>query len=117
MKIEAGRATSNCPDLIAEWVDDTPALWRDMTPEQKGALLLAHHEGRVIQSYIGQGDWVKALPGWNDNVAYRVKPESSKPREFWIVIYDGTAWDSEAQAQEWAEPLHSMVVRVREVLE
>jgi hypothetical protein len=27
---------------------DTPKLWRDMTPEEKGALLLAHHEGKVI---------------------------------------------------------------------
>jgi hypothetical protein len=26
-----------------------PKLWRDMTPEEKGALLLAAHEGKVIE--------------------------------------------------------------------
>lgn len=26
-------------------------LWRDMTPEEKGALLLAKHEGKRIQCF------------------------------------------------------------------
>ncbi len=55
---------------------DTPKLWRDMTPEEKGALLLAHHEGRGIE--IATRDhkaWYDANPTWQENFAYRVKPE------------------------------------------
>jgi len=41
--------------------DDTPKLWRDMTDAEKGALLLAEHEG-------------KEIPGL-DAFAYRVRPK------------------------------------------
>jgi hypothetical protein len=53
-----------------------PKLWRDMTPEEKGALLLASHEGKVVE-YEAHG-WHEAAandPGWYDDTAYRVKPE------------------------------------------
>jgi len=33
---------------------------------------------------------------WSDCYAYRVKP--APPREFWITLYDGMAWDLEWQA-------------------
>lgn len=53
-----------------------PKKWREMTPEEKGALLLAHHEGKVIEYYC---DVWKACasnnPVWANNDAYRVKPE------------------------------------------
>ena len=58
--------------------DDTPTLWRDMTPEQKGALLLAHYEGKVIEyySYSYINKWVSlSHPVWNNIIAYRIKPE------------------------------------------
>ena len=65
-----------------------PKLWKDMTPEEKGALLLARHEGKVIEwngLHTATGKWV----GWTDcgdgylwdgtfsgnGFAYRVKPE------------------------------------------
>ena len=52
-----------------------PKLWRDMTPEEKGALLLAAHEGKVIQYQTNYGGWLtKNLRWWND-FAYRIKPE------------------------------------------
>jgi hypothetical protein len=89
-------------DLIAEWVDDpeTPKLWRDMTPEEKGALLLAHHDGEVIEwSGIrkGTGGWSE----WSDcdddclwdgdfdghGFAYRVKPE---PNRVTVRLYGET---------------------------
>lgn len=64
-------------DLIAEWTD-TPKLWRDMTPAEKGALLLAHHEGKVIEYSYGCSDiWRKCAanePVWEKGAAYRVKP-------------------------------------------
>ena len=33
-----------------------PKLWEDMTPEEKGALLLAHHEGKTIKG-LWEGCW------------------------------------------------------------
>ena len=60
-----------------------PKLWRDMTPEEKGALLLAAHEGKVIE------EWTPDIRGVNpqwlewhpqpkfmlDGRAYRIKLE------------------------------------------
>ena len=48
-------------------------LWKDMTPEEKGALLLAHHEGQVIE--VWSSGWRETKPSWCDKLAYRVKPE------------------------------------------
>jgi len=53
---------------------DKPTLWADMTPEEKGALLLAKYEGKVIQrSYVGAWETVDA-PFFHGS-AYRIKPE------------------------------------------
>jgi hypothetical protein len=56
---------------------DTPKLWRDMTPEEKGALLLAHHEGEVIEVQKTTGSiWYKATkPIWHSDYAHRIRPE------------------------------------------
>ena len=77
-------------DLVSEWTDtpstpstpSTQKLWRDMTPEEKGALLLAHHEGKVIEWTRCPGDTEfcqssarGSRPVWDDKHAYRVKPE------------------------------------------
>lgn len=59
-----------------------PKLWRDMTAEEKGALLLAAHEGNVIEWSYGL-PWITAestetsLVAWDNTCAYRVriKPE------------------------------------------
>lgn len=52
--------------------------WKDMSPEEKGALLLAHHEGKVIEArdpYNKADTWEKViLPNWTSSFAYRVKP-------------------------------------------
>lgn len=66
---------------------DTPKLWRDMTDAEKGALLLAHHEGKEIEytDLPANLKWYKCSnPLWLDTVAYRIKPEPKKPREFWV---------------------------------
>lgn len=74
-------------DLVAEWPNE-PTLWHEMTPEQKGALLLAHHEGKPIECILPSNpcDVWDAVdrPGWVGDFAYRVKPEPPQPREFWI---------------------------------
>lgn len=61
---------------IVSRASDTPKLWRDMTDAEKGVLLLAHHEGEVIENTReGDGKWFAAEPCWGDNYAYRIKPE------------------------------------------
>jgi len=57
---------------------DTPKLWRDMTPEEKGALLLGWHEGKIIEVFgLGYPDmwYYEDDPCFEDDCAYRVKPE------------------------------------------
>ena len=64
-----------------------PKLWRDMTPEEKGALLLAAHEGKVIEGYIFD-EWHKAdwsyCPSPMETIAYRVRPE---PKRKTVVLW------------------------------
>jgi hypothetical protein len=51
-----------------------------MTPEQKGALLLAHHEGKGIQ-FSHACEWFTFTTqwhGWRGKLAYRVKPEPKR---------------------------------------
>lgn len=60
--------------------------WKDMTPEEKGALLLASHEGKTLQY------WKRGTGGWEDCLSvviheheyYRVKP---KPVVTEVVMY------------------------------
>lgn len=69
-------------DVQPDATDDAHKIWRDMTPEEKGALLLAHHEGKVIEQFDGEAAFwgVSAPPEWIDSVAYRVKPEPMRER-------------------------------------
>ena len=62
-------------------------LWKDMTNEEKGALLLAHHEGAIIE-YFGSftSTWNPVFdnnPKWNDNNHYRVQPQTTTHRVWW----------------------------------
>lgn len=80
---------------IISRAEETPKLWRDMTPEEKGALLLAYHEGKVIEGRNEDwkvGVWTIAKPNWNNHSAYRIKPERTKSEwSAWFVSkQDGT---------------------------
>jgi hypothetical protein len=88
-------------DLVAEWTEepDTPKLWRDMTPEEKGALLLAHHEGKVVQAYnVNLFRWYENnRPIWLDDVAYRIRPVPCEtgPKRETVTLYglkDSLGW-------------------------
>lgn len=60
---------------IVSRAEETPKLWRDMTPEEKGALLLAMHDGLKVE-FCSAGKWLekKFMPFLDDH-AYRIKPE------------------------------------------
>lgn len=67
-----------------------PTIWRDMTPEEKGALLLAAHEGKVIEGWMhGDPEWkLLASPLFDaQSMAYRVKPEQVRET---VTIDGGT---------------------------
>jgi hypothetical protein len=57
-----------------------PKLWKDMTREEKGALLLAEHEGKVIEAFgVSYPDvWYETDPCWDDECPYRIKPEPKR---------------------------------------
>lgn len=59
---------------IASRASDTPTIWSDMTPEEKGALLLHQHEGGDVHMLIGC-DWFDFNGIFATNMAYRKKPE------------------------------------------
>ena len=64
----------------------SPTLWRDMTLEEKGALLLAHHEGKEIEYYSYGIGWVTERPNFFGWCAYRIKPE---PKVEVVVLLGG----------------------------
>ena len=56
--------------------DDTLTIWCDMTPEEKGSLLLAKHEGKEIEFWANSFDgWVNHCPTWSDHLSYRIKTQ------------------------------------------
>jgi hypothetical protein len=54
-----------------------PRTWGELTDAEKGALLLAMHEGKVIQCYQWSSeDWQGGEWRFHEDSAYRIKPES-----------------------------------------
>ena len=65
-----------------------PKLWGQMSPEERGALLLARHEGKGIQCFSSvSAKWLETGPSWYPQLAYRVKPE---PRVETVTLLGST---------------------------
>ena len=62
--------------------------WEEMSDEEQGALLLAHHRGESIQNKA-TGVWLDApKPMWGYGGVYRVKPkETTYTGECWVYHY------------------------------
>lgn len=66
------------------WDQDKPQPWGEMTDAEKGALLLAYHEGKIIEQYATPrgglpGGWfARADPAFLRNAAYRVRPKPKR---------------------------------------
>jgi len=73
---------------------DAPTLWRDMTDAEKGALLLAAHEGKVVEVWVvdHHASWwgEKAVSYWRDHLAYRVRPE---PKLETVTLHGSCKWN------------------------
>lgn len=62
-------------DSVIELIDGVPVKWRDMTDEEKGALLLARHERRKIEKRFGtKWIWVDRPKFFEDDL-YRIAHE------------------------------------------
>jgi hypothetical protein len=69
-----------CNGSLGDWelvCDPIDLTWGDMTPEQQGALLLAHNQGKTIELIShASGRWVYSeYPQWTQDTSYRTKPE------------------------------------------
>lgn len=84
-------------DLIAEWeewtVYNNDLPFGDLTDEQKGALLLAAHEGGEVELYSdSKGEWFVSTPLWIDICPYRIK-SPAEPMSFdWSAIKPEYKW-------------------------
>jgi hypothetical protein len=85
---------------IISRASDTPNTWGEMTDAEKGALLLAAHEGKVIEGWdIHLNEWRLIIPEWFDIRAYRVRPEPVREtvtlqgRKYTTSVYPDGVWD------------------------
>lgn len=73
---------------IISRASDKPRTWGEMTPEEKGALLLAAHEGKVIEAKTTGEKWYPASkPLWLDEFTYRIAPP--EPKRETVTLYGG----------------------------
>lgn len=73
-----------------------PKLWRDMTAEEKGALLLAAYEGKEVQCHYGVKGWCRrSFELFAVGNAYRIKPE---PKVETVTLYGG---DTKGNNRRW----------------
>lgn len=55
---------------------ETPKIWGEMTDAEKGSLLLAHHEGKVIEC-LSVTNWYECREVvWDGDCAYRIRMEA-----------------------------------------
>jgi hypothetical protein len=104
-------------DLICEW-EEEPKLWKDMTPEEKGALLLAEHEGEQVEMDCspvrGQPKWVVDVsPTWIPTCAYRVKPEPTVETVTLFGKAAGGEW-SFGSGTPWRNDTHKITLTIRD---
>jgi hypothetical protein len=80
LNIYGNIGAGTCNGTLGDWelvCDPSDLTWGDMTPEQQGALLLAHHQGKPIELIShASGRWVPIQrPMWTQDTSYRIKPE------------------------------------------
>ena len=78
-----------------EPTEDKPKTWGEMTDAEKGALLLAHHQGVQVEYMLFvTGEWrVSPAPMWNSCHAYRIRKEPVRETvELFIKNAAGCGW-------------------------
>lgn len=70
-------------------------LFGELSPEEQGALLLAHHNDETIEVYGCDCGWKVCIgmPSWFTDLRYRVKPkELTKPSINWSHVHPDYKW-------------------------
>lgn len=80
-----------------------PKTWGEMTDDEKGALLLAKHEGKVIE-YLRNLNWIETDIVFSEWYAYRIKPEPK--RETVSVSVCGSEIGFDQLGQRVSNPTH-----------
>jgi hypothetical protein len=72
-------------DIIGPWVEygPKPTMFKDLTDEEKGEILLAFYAGKEMQYFsVNSRTWIKCISEKPLPLSiYRIKPA---PREYWI---------------------------------
>ena len=66
-----------CEYRLISRASHTPRTWAELTDEEQGKLLLAHHRGEVIEFWVNHSDYWTVInePAWHDWAPYRVQPQ------------------------------------------
>lgn len=77
----------------------------EMTSEEKGALLLAHHRGEEIESHnmgsIPGEEWsVTTFPSWTKTALYRIKPKTVIEERVGYWVNHDKDWDAALPMKE-----------------
>ena len=110
-----------------QFLNEDKRSWKDLTDEEKGKLLLAFHEGKVIQELVGENEggnrWYDFYdncdhPAWVHGI-WRIKPAPVK-KVLWGNDYedDPTSWwhPSREEANKMADVNRIAVIR-REIVD
>jgi hypothetical protein len=77
------------PRPVAKPATESPKLWCDMTPEEKGALWVKVYSGGVVEWSRDAIEWDKDpnfTPDFNDDLYYRIRTE---PKREMLTLYWG----------------------------
>ena len=101
-----------------EFLNEDKRSWKDLTDEEKGKLLLAFHEGKVIQEW-SEYDWFDDClsPVWADGI-WRIKPEPVKQVHWCNDYKDGRAvWHRSREAADRKADGNRIAIIRREIVD
>lgn len=89
-------------------MSDQPKKWFEMTDAEKGALLLAHHEGRTIE-FLCFEEWSNTnRPKWQSCSAYRIKPDPVVETHIIPIAANGYVYDP---TRHTGDPIYEITYR------
>ena len=81
----------SCIWTVVHRIRDEQVAWREMDDTEKGALLLARHEGKTIERCVND-EWVSYQGSIEPDGAYRIKPEPIVAYRTMFCTSDGYEW-------------------------
>lgn len=94
------RAATRDPELTSPYGDNNhplpdnkPKTWGEMTDAEKGALLLAEHEGVLIEAHDSEDWYITSEPSFANGIAYRIRPHLPLEKDKVYELEDGQEWE------------------------